>query len=249
VTKINRMGEIHTTNRCGKIKIVKYENYKNVSVMFENGDIKHNVRYGDIKRGQVSSNMYPNIHGVAFVGDGKFTHANSKRAYHTWHDMIDRCYGDNSKLKKKSYIGCSVCNEWLNFQNFAKWYTENYYEISGEKMHLDKDILNKHNREYSSESCMFVPESINIIFISRNSDRGDCPLGTNYNKKQGKYHSYISKKGFREYLGSFDSKEEAFKKYKYEKECHIKNVADEYRNCIPKKLYDALCRYNIEITD
>ena len=46
----------------------------------------------------------------------------------------------------KNYLDVTVCEEWHNFQNFAKWFYENYYEISGEKMRLDKDILIKGNK-------------------------------------------------------------------------------------------------------
>lgn len=42
--------------------------------------------------------------------------------------MLQRCYNN----KQLSYFDCEVCDEWLCFQNFAKWYEENYYEIEGE---------------------------------------------------------------------------------------------------------------------
>ena len=46
-----------------------------------------------------------------------------------------------------------------------------------------------------------------------------------------------------------DLSEEAFKSYKTFKEKYIKQVADEYKDKIPKKLYDAMYRYEVEITD
>ena len=50
-------------------------------------------------------------------------------------------------------------------------------------------------------------------------------------------------------MGSFDSEEEAFYAYKEFKEQYIKQVADEYKDKIPKKLYDAMYKYEVEITD
>ena len=51
------------------------------------------------------------------------------------------------------------------------------------------------------------------------------------------------------HLGFFDTIEEAFNTYKIEKEKYIKQIADEYKNRIPKKLYKAMYNYKVEITD
>ena len=40
-----------------------------------------------------------------------------------------------------------------------------------------------------------------------------------------------------------------FYTYKEFKEKYIKEVADQYRKYIPKKLYDALYKYQVDITD
>ena len=42
---------------------------------------------------------------------------------------------------------------------------------------------------------------------------------------------------------------EAFKQYKIMKETYIKQIADEYKDLIPSKLYNALYKYEVEITD
>lgn len=54
------------------------------------------------------------------------------------------------------------------------------------------------------------------------------------------------------WLGSFSTPEEAFYAYKQAKESYIKQVADEYKSKypnFPKKLYDAMYSYEVEITD
>ena len=66
-------------------------------------------------------------------------------------------------------MDCSVYEGWHNFQNFAKWYEDNYYEIEEEQMHLDKDILVKGNKVYSPDTCVFVPETINGLFVKSNA--------------------------------------------------------------------------------
>ena len=53
------------------------------------------------------------------------------------------------------------------------------------------------------------------------------------------------------YLGNFPLNRpfQAFYTYKIYKENYIKQVADEYKDLIPKELYDALYRYEVEIND
>ena len=73
------------------------------------------------------------------------------------------------------------------------------------------------------------------------------PIGVTYN--DNKYRATISKHRKKYTLGLFDSPEEAFYKYKQEKEKHIKEVADNYRELIPKRLYRALYNYEVDIND
>ena len=97
--------------------------------------------------------------------------------------MLTRCYSDKYKKKKPTYEDCKVYEELLNFQNFAKWDSENYYEIEGETMCLDKDILVKHNKIYSPETCVYVPNTINVLFTKSDKIRGNTPIGVNEQKK------------------------------------------------------------------
>lgn len=134
-------------------------------------------------------------------------------------------------------------------QNFGKWYDENIYYVENEKMQLDKDVLVKGNKIYSPETCIFVPQRINLLFVKSNLTRGEYPIGTIYNKVNNKFISYLNKNNKQIYLGSYDTSKEAFYKYKQEKEKHIKEIANEYKSKIPQRLYDALYNYQVEITD
>ena len=159
------------------------------------------------------------------------------------------CYKNPSKNRK--YKDCKVCEEWHNFQNFAKWFDENYYEIGNEKMWLDKDILFKDNKIYSPKNCIFVPNRINILFIKSDKLRGDLPIGLTYHKRDNKIEVYCNTNKNQEYLGRFNINEikEAFNAYKQFKENYIKQVADEYKDKIPQKLYDAMYKWEVNITD
>ena len=128
-------------------------------------------------------------------GNGKTKIDKSLPGYNSWHGMLDRCYGTDSHNLKRTYAECNVCTEWLNLYNFNKWYVNNYYTIPGEKMELDKDILNKGNKTYSSEDCIFVPKCINAMFTNAANNRGKFPVGVYWDSYKRKYIAHISCKG------------------------------------------------------
>lgn len=105
-------------------------------------------------------------------------------SYVCWTSMLKRCYSDKYQSKQPTYIGCSVCEEWLLFSNFKKWYDANYKE----GFHLDKDILVEGNKIYSPENCVFVPQYLNSLLNDNKSSRGDLPLGVSRNN-----NSYVAK--------------------------------------------------------
>ena len=75
-----------------------------------------------------------------------------------------------------TYIGCTVCELWHNFQNFAEWYDENY-SAGMEGYHLDKDIKIKGNKVYSPSTCMFVKPGDNTIQATAKHYRLNSPNG------------------------------------------------------------------------
>ena len=122
-------------------------------------------------------------------------------------------------------------------------------------MCLDKDILIKGNKIYSPNTCLIVPERINTLFIKCDNSRGEYPIGVVEN--QDKKSNYVGLTVFcctlyeRKYLGSFPINKpfQAFTCYKNFKENYIKQVADEYKDIIPQRLYDAMYKYEVEIND
>ena len=118
---------------------------------------------------------------------------------------------------------------------------------------LDKDILNKNNKIYSPDNCIFVPHKINSLFVKSNIARGNLPIGVTYYKKYDCFNAQLSleENGKRTVLnlGYFSTPVEAFQEYKIYKEKYIKMVADEYKEQIPYKLYKAMYEYKVEITD
>lgn len=245
---MNRVGEVAYNNFGSKMIIVDYRGCNDIDVYFPQYDWTAKNRIcKDFKSGKISCPYERRTWNVGFIGEGK--HEVSRDGNTT------RCYDEKFQKKYPTYKNCNMTNEWLNFQNFAEWYEENYYEIPGEIMCLDKDILIKRNKTYSPETCVFVSNRINNLFVKNDYNRGEYPIGVNLYKRTNKYRAYCNiydkktKRYKNKHLGYFSSVEEAFKVYKEFKEEYIKQVANEVKEYIPKKLYDAMYKYEVEIND
>lgn len=168
-----------------------------------------------------------------------------RRAYDFWLSMLSRCLSDSYKGRQKTYKNCNVCEEWILFSNFESWFYENYRDGYA----LDKDIIKKGNKTYCPELCSFVPREINNLIEKSNAIRGELPIGVA--KYKDRFRSSLTINNASKHIGVFDTKEEAFRAYKREKEAHIKNIATKYynNNKIERRIYDALMNYKVEITD
>lgn len=251
--RYQRIGEMSVSNQ-GQIMIIdEYVSSLEVYVRFRETDSIVKTTYYRFQNGQVKDLMFPSLFGKAFIGIGKYKSIENGKvtpAYRTFAHIMERCYSKKYHTLKPTYIGCSVAEEWLNFQNFAKWYEDNYYNVGNEMMTLDKDILVKGNKVYSPETCVFTPASINCLLLKREAKRGKYPIGVTFNKAYGKLQvtcSGVDKKN--KNLGYFDDSKEAFDTYREYKLSVIRETADKYKNDIPAKLYDALVNYQIDIND
>jgi len=244
--RIDRVGEISTNTQGCSMEIIESFSSIDNTVLFKdfNKTIIHNITYKEFKNGNVKNNNLPSVIGIGYLGYGKYTPIINKKAYNCWRSILRRCYDKKAQLnsKNKSYVNSNVCQEWHNFQIFAEWFENNY--IDG--FEIDKDILLKGNKIYSPEMCCFVPQDINIIFCKLLKNR-NCLLGVT--EVGNRFRSEIRYGNIRKYLGTFNTKEEAFKIYKTKKEQYIKEVADKWQGKITEESYKALYNYKIEIND
>ena len=255
--KIDRIGERNYNTFGSEMIIAEYRKYSDIDVYFPEYDWTFkNATYGHFKKGEIKCPYEPSVYGIGYLGEGKYKaseNGKDTRVYSTWHRMLERCYSEKLHEKEPTYKDCKVYEEWYNFQKYGKWFSDNYYEIDNETMCLDKDILVKHNKIYSPETCIFVPQTINLLFTKRQNARGKSVIGTTLH--HGKYRARCSLinpetgKSKNKHLGYYKTQEEAFKVYKYYKEKNIKEVADYYKDRIPDKLYDGLYNYEVEIDD
>lgn len=244
----NRLGEENYNQHHTLMKIINYRSASDIDVEFQDKHkyVAKNMRYNYFKDGRLQNPFDKTVLGVGYLGKNYITKEDSK-AYGTWHGVLERCYDLEYKKRKPTYKNCTVCDEWLNYSIFKKWYDENIYNIDDDQIHLDKDIIKKGNKCYCPQYCVFVPRRINSLFTNGTNVRGKLPVGITLDRTT--FRARLSTLNGRIDLGHYRNVEEAFDAYKTAKENYIKQVAEEYKNKIPLKLYEAMLRYEVSIDD
>lgn len=242
------VGDVFTSKKGDKCRVVNYIASNKIEVEFY-GHKRSKAFYssGDLKRGNIKDPYMPRICGVGYLGVGDikpWENGKATEVYIVWSGMLKRCYSQQSMIKAglKSYIGCYVCDDWLCFAVFAKWYTE--HESYGLGYEIDKDLMVRGNKVYSPETCCMLPSQLNTIISvksGRNSS-GYVGVSKTYN---GKYLACVSIDGKERKLGVRNSAEEASKDYVKAKESRVKEKALEWRDKIGKREFDALMGWKV----
>ena len=134
--------------------------------------------------------------------------------YTVWKSMLKRCYSKKYLESNQSYIGTSVCSEWLYATAFKKWMEQQDWHGKC----LDKDIIAPGSKLYSPETCAFVLQATNS-FVARDASRGEYPTGVHLFKPTGKYRAQCENPftGKNEHLGLFSTPEEAHEAWRKRK--------------------------------
>lgn len=82
--------------------------------------------------------------------------------YQRWRGILRRCYDKKYHEKYPTYIGCTVCEEWLTFSKFKSWMETQDWE--GKE--LDKDLLANGSKLYSPETCAFILPRTNVFLTN-----------------------------------------------------------------------------------
>jgi len=155
-------GKTYISSKYGVFKIVEYLGTSQVRVLFDNG-YTTTTTLNSILKDRVKNPTYPVLQGVGYIGVGKYNSKTHKKLYKRWSSMIDRCYKSILQEKHPTYKDVTVCEEWHNFQNFAKWMEDNYRPETMQGWELDKDLLSNFTPTYSPETCCFIPSSLNSL--------------------------------------------------------------------------------------
>lgn len=187
------------------------------------------------------------ILGVGFNSRGRYKatiDGKKTKSYITWYSMLLRAYCPKYHTRKPTYIGCSVSDEWLEYQEFANWFENHDYSDRG--YHLDKDLLIPGNKIYSPDRCAFVPQQLNNLLLDRGAARGQYKQGVDFYKQRNKFQAYIRISGKKKVLGYFDTELDAYFAYKKAKEQYVKDSANHWKNDIAANVYHALMNWELK---
>lgn len=159
-------------------------------------------------------------------------------SYVTWRGMIGRCYSAKAQARCPTYIGCSVSEDWYDYQDFAEWFNDHEYSNLGYE--LDKDLLVPDNKIYSPETCCFVPNQINMLLADSRAVRGKHPQGVSYSKNASKFSAQLNINGKKKHLGYFNCSQEAHDVYIVAKEAYVKEKALEWQDRIANDVFQSL---------
>lgn len=255
--KEERIGEEKLNNQDCLMKIVEYIGADNIVVEFQDEyKAKVKTKYSHFISGSVRNPYFADVFGVGILGDKYPSWKNGKviKEYATWKRILQRCFDDNYQKVQPTYKESAICKEWLLYENFYEWlHNQPNFDkwYNGNRWALDKDILVKGNKLYSPETCCLVPQNVNSLFTKRNADRGATVIGVH--EQKGRFLALCQNPftKVQDYLGSYDTQQQAFYVYKEYKEEIIKQVAEfEYsQGNITEQCYEAMMNYEVEITD
>lgn len=162
-----------------------------------------------------------------------------------WESIEKRCIdGGDQQRKYPRYAGTT--NMFGNFNNFVEWSrTEVGYDLRepvGNQSWawcIEKDILGDGSKIYSPETCLFVPNAVNIFLTARNASRGEYPIGVAWKEKNNKFQAQVRDRGTSRYLGLHSDPMEGHRAWQLGKIDIGRNFALEFKGW-HDKLYNGL---------
>lgn len=167
----------------------------------------------------------------------------NREKHNRFSNMKSRC-GKAYQKENPRYKGTFIWEGWLKYKTktFFVWLDNNYYEVDGEQMDVDKDILQYGNKQYHPDLCLIVPHSINVFF--QNIEVGKTNI--TYNSKTGKYVVKITDGKKNIGATDIDSYNEALDIYCDIKQGILVNKANSLQDQIPDKVYQAMINTNVK---
>jgi hypothetical protein len=177
---VDFVGQTFTNSKGREYKVMALDperksGQKVYHIKFTESGYETTAKRPDVRSGLIRDRLEPTTYGVASLG---FAHTKGNElAYKRWHGMIRRCY-DTAYDHYHNYggAGITVCERWLRFDYFLEdlekieGYEKEGFESGA--LHLDKDIKQQHlqkcQRIYSRETCMFVSKKDNDQFRVNN---------------------------------------------------------------------------------
>jgi len=153
------------------------------------------------------------VKSKALVVDGTIYNAKT-RGERLWTDLIYRTsnpsLGTVAGRRSEHYADC--VNLFHSFDSFVEWcQCQHGYmnkEENGKYWQLDKDIILPGNKIYSPDTCVFIPNNVNSLFMtgkSRNSKSG-LPMGVStYFRSKNLFTASCRVSDSEKYMGLFNT--------------------------------------------
>jgi len=194
----SQIGRSFVTNEGYTATIVDGGSKRDRVMIIIDGNI-FSVSFSNLVNGTVKNPFHKSVCGVGFVGVGKYLRRTHKDAYAKWSSILHRCYYQEYIDKQPTYRDVTVCEEWHNFQNFAKWYYLKYPR-SGDFPEIDKDLKSGHKKEYSPSTCIFVTKKLNSFMSNNYKNNTSGCIGVDFYKPRGTWRARIEIDGKRNIL-------------------------------------------------
>lgn len=183
------VGNVYRTNSGFFIKIIAIQDKGHITYQFmdEYGYIG-TTTLQNIQKGQVRNPYERNKFG-GYLGVGDYNGDEYKWLYNIWHNLIVRGTGARQYYlgtgynSDQMYKNTMVCEEWLCYNTFAKWYLTNISKMNPNYIYeIDKDLLFPfyHNQTndvklYSPRTVALMPHDLNVIIfnIKRHQSEGN----------------------------------------------------------------------------
>ena len=183
---------------------------EDLGMIFSTENSKKKFRYGIYKCGFCGNKFKANTYNInsghrkscGCYHKKKMTKhgLGSTRLYNTWSKLKDRVFN----LKSKDYYnyggrGITICEEWLDIQNFYDWAMKNEYS---DELSIDR-IDNDGN--YEPSNCRWTTQTIQNRNQRLRKDNTSGYKGVSYKKRRGDYSAQITIKSKKIHLGYFQT--------------------------------------------
>lgn len=153
--------------------------------------------------------------------------------------MLQRCQpGGYHQKRNPSYIGVTVCQEWIEFQDFAEWVT--IQPGFHEGYELDKDAIDPGNKIYCPDKCVFLPKEVNSLLITNKA--GEFGVGV-YQSSTNRFSAKLSAGQKKIHLGTFQTVAEAAEAYRTAKKKLVADAAEAWKDRLCNRGYQALLNW------
>ena len=187
--------------------------------------------------------MTPTVYGVGYLGIGDYKARKESKGmtkeYVMWTNMLSRCYGQpyrDNPSNPSRYAECTVCEEWHNFQNFAKWCNDQP-NFGKPRYSLDKDMTEFGNTVYCPDKCHIIAPKVNSC-IKMLEWKKDTHLPKGVYKNGAQYQIRVNGKST-----YYPTVELAKQEYRTRMKEYLGQLAEQFKHELTEPIYNNLLNW------